>query len=138
MLQMFDELRNAVLDEDFYKTDVVLKKIRKEANAFEYVNGLFELIEKNPNIDFGLPGPVVHFMEQYYKNGYEELLLKSIKRCPTSQTIWMLNRVINDPHLKEKEVYLTTLENLLQKEDITENLREEIRGFLKYQKGKLD
>lgn len=136
MLQMYDELSNAVLDEDFYRTDVVLNKIKKEANAFEYVNCLFDLIEKNPNVDLGFPGPVVHFMEKYYRNGYEELLVKSLKRCPTSQTIWMLNRIINDPHLKEREDYLALLENLLKKEDITENLREEIKGFLKYQREK--
>ncbi|MCM1127526.1 MAG: hypothetical protein NC429_13775 [Lachnospiraceae bacterium] len=133
MLKMYDELKDAVLNEDFYRTNEVLQKIRDEENAFDYVKIILEFIEENPDTDFGFPGPAVHFMEQFYKNGYEKMLLESLNRRPTSHAVWMLNRIINDPQLEEKEKYLTVLEKLLQRDDIAENLREEIRGFLKYQ-----
>ena len=29
-------------------------------------------MELNPGLDFGTPGPLVHFVEQFYGNGYEQ------------------------------------------------------------------
>lgn len=133
MLRLINELQDAVLEEDFYRTNEVIEKIKKEQNSFEYVKFILELMEKNPNLDYGIPGPLVHFVELYYQNGYEELLLESVKRCPTSQTVWMLNRILNDPKFKEKERYLNVLNELLQKDGLTSNLKEEIRNFVRYQ-----
>jgi hypothetical protein len=52
-------------------------------------------MEKNPTLDFGSPGPLVHFVEKYYRNGYEPELLASVSRRPIVHTVWMLNRLIN-------------------------------------------
>ena len=50
-------------------------------------------MEDFPEADFGQPGPLTHFVEGFYKSGYEELLYQSIKRKPTLHTIWMVNRI---------------------------------------------
>ena len=136
MLQLLNELQDAVLKEDFYKANEVIEKIKREENAFEYVEPILELMEENPDLDFGIPGPTVHFVELYYKNGYEDLLLKSVKRQPTSQTVWMINRILNDCKLIEREKYLSIFEEILQKDEVSANIKEETKKFLEYQRKK--
>lgn len=65
------------------------------AEAFDAVEPILRFMEGHTALDFGMPGPLVHFVEQFYGRGYEKLLIESISRKPTSHTLWMLNRVIN-------------------------------------------
>ena len=67
-------------------------------------------MERHPLTDFGSPGPIVHFVERFYKKGYEEELLLSLKRMPTLHTVWMLNRIINGTD--QAEVYLDILKGI--------------------------
>ena len=128
-----EELKEAILDEDFYLTNEILEKISREENAFSYVKEILEIMEANPDLDYGIPGPVVHFMEKYYKHGYESLLLESVKKCPTRQTLWMINRIINDPLLTDRGQYVEVLTEVSHREDVVEDIRNEAKGFLCYQ-----
>lgn len=132
-MKFIEELKAAILEEDFYKTNEILEEVKREENAFEYLKPLFTIMEENPYLDFGVPGPVVHFMETYYKRGYEQLLLESVQRTPTSQTVWMLNRIINDSQLENREQYLAVLAALLERTDISESIRADVEEFYKYQ-----
>ena len=49
-------------------------------NPFMFVEPILEIMEENPDIEFGNPGPLVHFVERFYKHGYEELLLNSLNK----------------------------------------------------------
>jgi hypothetical protein len=67
-----------------------------EAGAgMETVEPVLKLMEKHPGLDFGSPGPLVHFVERFNGGGYEAKLIESIERRPTAHTVWMLNRLIN-------------------------------------------
>ena len=132
-MKYFNQLKEAMLEEDFYETNDVIGKIKREENGLEYVSAIFGIMEKNPNVDYGIPGPIVHFMETYYKKGYEDLLLQSVINMPTSHTVWMLNRVMNDPTLVEKSKYLEVLKNSLSRDDIPKSVKEEIKEFIEYQ-----
>lgn len=132
MLKYYEELKKAILNENLFETNNILENIKNENNSFEYIKYILELIENNPDIYFGNPGPIVHFMELYYKKGYEDLLLESVKKHPTIQTVWMLNRIINDPELKEKEKYIDTLKLLLFKKDVDIIIKQEIEELLFY------
>lgn len=131
-----EEVRNAILSEDFYETNEVLAKVREEADSFEYVSFILRLMEENPNLDFGVPGPAVHFVEKFFQKGYEELLLESVNRRPTIHTLWMLNRIINSPALKDKEKYLSALKSISENENELDSVREEARSFLSFQNNK--
>lgn len=135
-MRFMDELKNAILKEDFYETNDVIEKIEKESNAFEYLPLIFEIMEKYPELDYGMPGPIVHFMERYYKKGYEGVLLKSVQNMPTVHTIWMLNRVLNDSNLSNREVYMEVLRSSLNRSDISPTVRKDIQSFLEYQQKK--
>lgn len=132
-MRFFNELKDAVMNEDFFETNQVLEKIKQEDNSFEYLPPIFELMEEKPDLDYGMPGPIVHFMEGYYKRGYEDLLLRSVQKFPTSHTIWMLNRVINDPKLIDRDGYIEILKTLLERKDISEFVRSDIKKCLEYQ-----
>lgn len=132
-MKFITELKSAMLKEDFYETSKVLEKIKQESNAFEYLPFIFNIMEMYPELDYGMPGPVVHFMESYYRKGYEEILLRSVQKMPTSHTVWMLNRVINDPKLNDRERYIEVLKLSLNRDDISQVARMDIENFLKYQ-----
>jgi hypothetical protein len=59
------------------------------------VGEVLNFMERHPSTDFGAPGALVHFVERFYRNGYEEKLLESVNRKPTAITVWMLNRLLN-------------------------------------------
>lgn len=61
----------------------------------EVFPSVFRLFEKCPKADFGMPGPLVHLLEDSYPGGYEELLLESLAKKPVTHTVWMANRLLN-------------------------------------------
>ncbi|MFC4323284.1 hypothetical protein [Litchfieldia salsa] len=127
-------LDNSVLNEDFIDIAYdVIEDIETHENAFDAVEHVLNLIEQNPDIDFGSPGPLVHFVEQFYGNGYEDKLVQSIERFPTSHTVWMLNRIINDSEGEKKEkkkFYLNVLQNVLHSHNCSDELRSITNEFL--------
>ena len=94
--EITDQL-DAIADvEDFAIRSAELTERWTSAGAgLESVEPILRFMEKHPSIHYGMPGALVHFIERFYRTGYEEKLLESIKRMPTSTTVWMLNRVIN-------------------------------------------
>ena len=132
-MKYLEELKEAVKKEDFGQTFLILEKIKNEENPMDYFEDLFMFMENNPNIDYGMPGPIVHFMESYYKKGYEDELLKSVKRKPTQRTVWMLNRVLNDVNLIGREKYIGVMEESIKRTDVDLETKKEIKGFLEFQ-----
>ena len=61
----------------------------------EAVDDVLAFMEQHPDIDFGAPGPLAHFIERFYGSDYKTALLASLVRKPTQHTVWLLNRVIN-------------------------------------------
>lgn len=80
----------------------IAAQLERSANAVDFVARSYELVdawqaagygvetiepilrfmEEHPEIDFGAPGPLVHFMETFYKKGYEQRLIDSTKKSP--------------------------------------------------------
>jgi len=132
-MKFLTELKESILQEDHYATSLLLEQIKNETNALDYIEYLLSIMRKNPDIDYGMPGPIVHFMETFYKKGYEKLLITSIIEFPTSQTIWMLNRIINSSNIEDKKMYLSVMQNMITRTDLSEELKNEIRQFTEYQ-----
>ena len=105
-----------------------IEDIKRNHNQLASVKPLLQLMERNPLIHFGDPGAIVHFVETFYKKGYEEELVNSIKRKPTLHTIWMLNRIINGAD--NKEYYLSLLKKIYENKSYDKEKREEALYFL--------
>ena len=52
-------------------------------------------MEGHPELDFGTPGPLVHFVEKFVGAEFIDALVASVSRRPTGHTVWMVNRVLN-------------------------------------------
>lgn len=126
----FEQLKEAILSEDFYKTNEVIKLITEDDNSIEYVKSILDLMEENPDIDYGCPGPIVHYMEKFYGNGYEQLLYESVKRKPIVHTLWMLNRIINDVQGEEEEKYINLMKETANNTDLPDDVRDEAQFYL--------
>ena len=105
-----------------------MEEIEENYNQLDSVQPLLRMMERHPLTDFGSPGPIVHFVERFYKKGYEEELLLSLKRMPTLHTVWMLNRLINGTD--QAEVYLELLKEISENASYNKEIREEALHFL--------
>src|SRR5690242_3477542 len=94
--EIIERLRAASSRSDFTEQAYKLTEAwDHEKDGIDAVEPILLYMEQNPTLDFGTPGPLVHFVERFYGQGYEGKLIDSLCRRPTPHTVWMLNRVIN-------------------------------------------
>jgi len=129
--EIIEKLENNVEDDFISHCYNAVEDIEVTAVPFLAIEPLLLLMERNPDIDYGMPGPIVHFVEKFYGNGYEERLVESIKRKPTKHTLWMLNRVINGSSGEVKKEYLNVLADITSDTTLfDESIRNEAQVFL--------
>ncbi|MGY3188067.1 hypothetical protein [Lysinibacillus sp. TE18511] len=90
----------------------IIDEIEELGYAFDFVEPIFLLVERSPDIDFGGPGPLGSFLEKFYHNGYEDILVKSLQRKPKEYTIYLLERLCNDESNPKRKEYCTLLDSL--------------------------
>lgn len=83
-------------DQEFELADEIVDAMEASPQPFDLVAPILELIANHPEVDFGSSGELVHFVEKFYHQGYEDLLLESVLKSPTVYNIWMLHRCYND------------------------------------------
>ena len=67
-------------------------------------------MEAHPDIDYGMPGSLVHFAERFLHKGYESELVQSLARRSTPHTAWMMNRLLNGTAPgPDRDHYIATL-----------------------------
>lgn len=108
--EISDQLLKIVTAEDFAgASDELIQAWSAAALGVESIDPILEFMEAHPDLDYGIPGALVHFVEEYNQKGYEEKLINSISRKPTPLTIWMLNRLINGTRETEKRANLISI-----------------------------
>ncbi|NOQ26246.1 MAG: hypothetical protein GQ564_12855 [Bacteroidales bacterium] len=118
------KIENNINNEDFIEVcEEYLEKLEELDFEGSSIESLLKIIEDNPNIELGMPGPIVHFVERFFRKGYEEKLIKSIERKPRAHTLWMLNRIINGVKDNEREDYITIMKNILTMIDIDNEVK---------------
>ena len=108
----------------------------------EVIEPVLRFMEQHTDIDFGLPGPLVHFMERSLKMDetgsqlYEELLTISVHRKPVPYTIWMVNRILSSELPPEvRTAYLDILRKVADNEAAPWSVRSTAKEFLSFQEG---
>jgi hypothetical protein len=97
----------ATSDHFVHEAYQLTEKWETEPDSDKAVDPILSFLEEHPDVDVGSPGPLVHFVEKFYRHGYEAKLLDSLHRKPVAHTVWMLNRIINgakDPVQKQPYV----------------------------------
>lgn len=116
---LITQLYKSIYHEDFIKiADEVVQQLEERADAFDAVEPILKLMENHSDIDYGVPGPLVHFLERFYTKGYEEKLVDSLLRKPIIHTVWMLNRIINNCDLASKRYFMDVLEKVISMPNI--------------------
>lgn len=115
--------------EEYYIEDEVMEAMLEYPNPFELVAPILEIIESNPDIDFGTPGDLVHFVEKFYKKGYEELLLKSVRKNPTMHNIWMLHRCYIDEDNPLHSKFTLLIKEIKEDESVSSKIKKVIEEF---------
>jgi len=109
-----DQLQRIASANDFAARSAELSDAWVAAGAgLEVVEPILRFMEDHPDIDYGAPGPLVHFVERFYGKGYEERLIASVQRQPRAATVSMLNAVINGTSAPDvKQQYVNLMENV--------------------------
>lgn len=96
----------------------------------EAVEPLLQLFERHPTTYFGNPGAIVDFIERF-GGEYENSLAASVKRIPTSITVWMLNRCINVG--KHTDEFIDILKEIAGRTDVDKDIKESVQEFVDFQ-----
>ena len=90
-------LQDAITEyQEFELADEIMDVMELYDQPFDLVAPILEFISEHPEVDFGSPGYLVHFVERFYYQGYEDLLMEVVGKNPTLHNIWMLHRCCND------------------------------------------
>ena len=129
-IQSIDQMENEL---EFHPiAEEILNKIKSLPNKWEAVEKILKIIEENNDKEYGGPGPVGHFLESFYGNGYENLLVQSLKRKPGEYTIYLLHRCINDEKNPNRQEHINLLKKIANDAEIPEEIREEAKESLEY------
>ena len=115
--------------EDYSIDDDIKQAMFNLANPYVLVEPILELIATNPTVDFGNPGELVHFVEQFYKKGYEDLLIASVLKQPSPHNIWMLHRCFNAPNDSRHQVYQEVIETIRADALVSDEIKQTIDAF---------
>ncbi len=96
----------------------------------------FRTMERLDGVDLGTPGPLVHTLETW-GGSYEAFLVESVRRKPTSLSVWMVNRILNATP-KDESAWLELLRSVADHPLASRLTKHEAQGFLGYQKRRHD
>lgn len=106
----------------------------KEANlGIEAVQPILSLMEKYPLVEFGTPGALTHFIEDFHGQDaqfYDNCVVQSVTRNPTVHTVWLLNRIINGTEPKKREQYIQIMRSICDNQNIHNEIRTATQNFL--------
>jgi hypothetical protein len=131
-----DELNFAADDieaeETLYQLVDLLDDVDDPSSVFPAV---FRFFERNDGAEIGNPGPLVHFLEQWYPR-YVDPLAESVRRAPVPHTLWMVNRILNDSAIGEpmRASLMELLEQTKNSSAADEGIRKSAANFLRFQR----
>lgn len=123
-------LHSMVGQDDFecIQNDMV-EEMEQCENQFEFVEPILQLMEDNPDADFGVPGALTHFIEHFSQSGYEELLMKSVRHKPTAHNVWLLHRAWNNVNDPMHDEYESIAEDLKSIPNLSEDVKSQLEMF---------
>jgi hypothetical protein len=128
---IIDEIHKNVLTPDFIeKCEDYAESLKRVADTKKSIAEILKIFETYPAVDFGNPGPLTHFIETHYKNGYETQLHVSLKRKPTPHTVWLLNRILNDSTHPNHDKFYSLMKNIAESDNVMPEAKQEAIDFL--------
>ena len=113
----------------------IVDKMKAENVGKESVQPILELMEKYPLVEFGTPGALTHFIESFSEKNsdwYDNLVVQSVKKCPTVHTVWLLNRILNPSIGEKRKEYFQIMESIYSNKTLHEDIQKVAENFLEY------
>lgn len=108
----------------------IVEDLERSDDPLAAVRTILKFMEDNPDLDFGVPGPLVHYIERF-SGSYEAELFASLSRRPTYYTVWMLKRMINGARTADDRArLLARLEAVAAHESADADMKELVADFL--------
>jgi hypothetical protein len=122
--------------EDFDNLDRIeelTNQLRTNEDGYLACKSLILLMERHPQVEFGIPGEPIHTIEKFVGH-YEDFLYESLERKPTMMTVWMLNRIINSKSGTDKKLLLTLMDKCSKHINADELAKDHAKEFMDFQK----
>lgn len=114
----------------------ITDQMKADKIGFEAVKSILKLMEENPLLEFGTPGPFTHFIENFYtekQQDYINLVKQSVAEKPTIHTVWLLHRIINRSENEKATELIEILKSISKNTEIQQEIRDFAINFLEYQ-----
>jgi hypothetical protein len=116
----------------------IVEDLERSDDHLAAVRTILKFMEDNPSLDYGVPGPLVHYIERF-GGSYEAELFASLSRRPTYYTVWMLKRMINGAKTADDRArLLARLEAVAAHEAADADMRELVADFLELKRHRPD
>ncbi len=94
---------------------------------------IFTVMERLLDADLGSPGPLVHTLERW-RGSYEVELARSVRRCPSMLSVWMVNRILNSNLSGEtRRTYMSLLNEVATRANAPKDVKDSARHFIQVQ-----
>lgn len=78
-----------------YCYDLVAKWKADSVAPGDVMDDVLCFMEEHPDVDLGLPGPLIPFLETNIPNAsYADSIMRSVQRKPVPYNVWMLERLL--------------------------------------------
>ena len=130
-----EDFEEDCLGEGYSRLHTVCAELMETPHPEQAADSLFALFERLEGRDLGLPGPVVHTLEELAD--YQTKLILAVQRKPTTYTVWMLNRVLNAPLPPERREFLLDLFQATLSHPLASTAtKADVGGFIEYQQSR--
>jgi hypothetical protein len=107
------------------------EKLRTDSAVLAHSRDMFALMERMEDVDLGSPGPLVHALESTGA-AYEPGLMESVRRKPSSLSVWMVNRILNTTRV-DRAAWLDLLAVAATHPLASDTTRSAAKAFLAHQ-----
>ena len=104
-----------------------IKRLNLSIGAIE---PLLSFMTKYPDLDYGMPGALIHFIESFPEAAYIDFLIRCIQKQPTEHNVWMLLRIMNTWESSRQDEYIGIMKTALLHPNINEGVKESIKEYL--------
>ncbi len=111
--------------------DLVVELEKAPLDDATQLPAVLVFMEEHPDVDYGGPGALVHFVEQFNGPSYEAALLASLERRPTFITTMLLNRLINGTKgAKKRELLIDAMRTAGSHRRLPADAADHVREYL--------
>lgn len=110
--------------------ETIVSEIQELPSPASAIKSLLLFMCQNPNLNYGMPGAFIRFIESFPEDVYVDDLIQTIEQHPTEHNTWMLLRIMNTWSSPRQNEYIAIMKRVLSHPNINEGLLETLKEDL--------